>query len=216
MQECELEWIRITYQWKAVYMETCTYGLGGRYGETCGFKAARRPMPSPLYARGMSFVDMCYLRKEMIWDGALHYERHKTHQLFSVTITPQMRQIMARYDDTVSPWALPCMKRGMLYTLSEMPDVNGELSPKICYRLYKYALQCYLRLLEKISVKMNCRKLTFNVARHSWATLALGLGVPVAHISEGLGHTSEKTTRFYLAQLDTRTIDRINAKVTKL
>lgn len=168
------------------------------------------------YARGMSFVDICYLRKENIWDGALHYERQKTHQMFIVAVTPQMRQIMTRYDDPASPWALPCMKRGMLYTLSEIPDVTGELSPELCYRLYKYALQCYLRLLGKISGRMACRKLTFNVARHSWATLARGQGVPVPHISEGLGHTSERTTRFYLAQLDSRTIDRINERVTKL
>lgn len=168
------------------------------------------------YARGMSFVDICYLRKENIWDGALHYKRQKTHQIFCVAITPQMQRIISHYDDPSSPWVLPCMKRGMLYTLSKIPDITGELTPAQCYRLYKYSLQCYLRLLGKISWKIACRKLTFNVARHSWATLARGQGVPVPHISEGLGHTSERTTRFYLAQLDNSTIDRINRRVTKL
>ena len=42
------------------------------------------------------------------------------------------------------------------------------------------------------------------------------MGVPMPHISEGLGHTSERTTRCYLAQLDSGTVDRINEKVTKL
>ena len=45
---------------------------------------------------------------------------------------------------------------------------------------------------------------------------ARGMGVPMPHISEGLGHTSERTTRCYLAQLDSGTVDRINEKVTKL
>lgn len=31
------------------------------------------------YARGMSFVDMAYLEKDKIWDGALHYRRHKNN-----------------------------------------------------------------------------------------------------------------------------------------
>ena len=29
------------------------------------------------YARGMSFVDMAFLKKENLWDNALHYERQK-------------------------------------------------------------------------------------------------------------------------------------------
>lgn len=43
-----------------------------------------------------------------------------------------------------------------------------------------------------------------------WATLAQELGVPVPHIGKGLGHTSEKTTHYYLAALDNRTVERIN------
>ena len=56
----------------------------------------------------------------------------------------------------------------------------------------------------------------FHCFRHTWATEARGMGVPMPHISEGLGHTSERTTRCYLAQLDSGTVDRINEKVTKL
>lgn len=41
-------------------------------------------------------------------------------------------------------------------------------------------------------------KLTTYVARHSWATQARRSGAPMAVISEGLGHTSEETTRIYL------------------
>ena len=60
------------------------------------------------------------------------------------------------------------------------------------------------------------KKLTFNVARHSWASLARTRGIPVSIISEGLGHTSEKTTEIYLDELDARELDRANELVTKL
>lgn len=168
------------------------------------------------YARGMSFVDICHLKKEMVWNDALHYERQKTHQVFSVALTPQLREIMARYDDPASPWVLPCMKRGMLYSVFKDENVNGEVSSDKLYHFYCMALQYYLMLLRKISKRLDCRKLTFNVARHTWATEARSMGVPMPHISEGLGHASEKTTRFYLAQLDNSAVDRINEKVTKL
>lgn len=170
------------------------------------------------YARGMSFVDMTYLKKKNVWNGALHYERQKTHQLFNVAVTPQLQQIMTRYDNPASPWVLPCMKRGMLFssTSEQEPVTYTCLTPAEQYKSYRQSLQFYIQLLRKISDRLRCRNLTFNVARHTWATEARSMGVPMPHISEGLGHTSEKTTRFYLAQLDNSTVDKINEQVTKL
>lgn len=168
------------------------------------------------YARGMSFVDLCYLRKEKIWDGALHYERRKTHQRFSVALTPQLREIVARYDDAASPWALPCMRRGMINSVFKDEDLDGKLPPAKLYYFYRMALRYYLMLLREISRRLGCHRLTFNTARHTWATEARGMGVPIPHISAGLGHASERTTRIYLAGLNGSTVDRINEKVTKL
>ena len=153
------------------------------------------------YARGMSFVDMCYLRKAKVWNEALHYERQKTHQVFSVALTPQLREIISRYDDPASPWVLPCMRRGMLSSANKQEDVNGDVPPASLYNFYCMALHYYLTLLKEISRRLGCRNLTFNVARHTWATEARRMGIPTPHISEGLGHTSESTTRCYLAEL---------------
>lgn len=58
-------------------------------------------------------------------------------------------------------------------------------------------------------------KLTSYVARHTWATEALRQNIPVAVISQALGHTSEKTTRIYLAQLDQSVLNKANEAVTK-
>ena len=168
------------------------------------------------YARGMSFVDICYLRKENIRGGTLHYERQKTHQPFSVALTPQLQEIISRYDDPASPWALPSMGRGMIRSAFRNEEMAGDMPPGKLYTFYRMALQYYITQLKKVSRSVGCRRLTFNVARHTWATEARGMGVPMPHISEGLGHTSERTTRCYLAQLDSGTVDRINEKVTKL
>ena len=51
------------------------------------------------------------------------------------------------------------------------------------------------------------------VARHSWASIAHSEDIPLSVISEGMGHESEKTTRIYLASLETQVIDKANRKI---
>ena len=51
------------------------------------------------------------------------------------------------------------------------------------------------------------------VARHSWASIARDEGIPLSIISEGMGHESEKTTRIYLASLESQVIDNANKKI---
>ena len=61
-----------------------------------------------------------------------------------------------------------------------------------------------------------CMPLTSYVARHSWASIARSNNIPVATISEAMGHDSEATTRIYLASLDTTFVDRANSLVLSL
>lgn len=56
--------------------------------------------------------------------------------------------------------------------------------------------------------------LTSYVIRHSWATEALRQHIPIAVISQALGHSSERTTRYYLDQLDQSELDEANALIT--
>ena len=55
--------------------------------------------------------------------------------------------------------------------------------------------------------------LTMYVARHTWANIARSKNVPLAVISESMGHDSETTTRIYLASLDSAAVDRANRVV---
>ncbi len=64
-------------------------------------------------------------------------------------------------------------------------------------------------------IARNCginRKLSYHMARHSYATLCLSMGVPIETISQTLGHRSISTTQIY-AEI-TRT--KINEDMTNL
>ena len=54
---------------------------------------------------------------------------------------------------------------------------------------------------------------TMYVARHSWASIARQMGVPTDIISQGMGHTSEKTTRIYLKSLGNNRLDESNLSI---
>lgn len=58
-----------------------------------------------------------------------------------------------------------------------------------------------------------CFVFIFYISRHSWATIAKNEGIPISLISEGLGHTSEKTTQIYLNSFAVDTLNKVNENV---
>ena len=50
-------------------------------------------------------------------------------------------------------------------------------------------------------------RLTMYVARHSWASVAKSKHIPLAVISEGMGHSSENTTQIYLDCFENKQVD---------
>ena len=55
--------------------------------------------------------------------------------------------------------------------------------------------------------------LSMYYSRHSWATIARGKDVPLAVISEGLGHDSETTTQIYLDSIKSSEVDKANRMI---
>lgn len=92
-----------------------------------------------------------------------------------------MRLLLRKYGQKGSPYLFPVLSAG-----------------KDGHEAYKTALRKYNSLLVIIGARLHLSvKLTSYVARHSWATEALRQNIPVAVISQAMGHTSEKTTRIY-------------------
>lgn len=152
------------------------------------------------YTRGMSFVDMAFLKKTDLNDGILTYRRKKTNQLLSIRWEKCMQDIVDRYPGNFSTYLLPIITQ-------VKKDERLQYKNSICL---------VNRRLKEIGKKLGLlHPLTMYVARHSWASIARGKHIPLSVISEGMGHDSEKTTLIYLASLDTTVIDKANRVILR-
>lgn len=168
--------------------------------ETSPEAFARDMFMLSFYLRGMSFVDMAYLRKSDLRDGYVVYRRRKTGRKLMIAWTAEMQTILNKYPANPTQYLLPIISR-----------VGGN--DRVAYLNKSYKVN---RSLRKIGSMVGLPgALTLYVARHSWASIARAKGVPLSIISEGMGHESESTTRIYLATLDTRAVDRANAMILR-
>jgi len=153
------------------------------------------------YTRGMSLVDMAYLKKKDLANGILSYRRRKTGQQLLIRWEKPMQEIVDKYDTESSIYLLPIIK----------PHSKKDERTQ-----YIYAGHNINRNLKSIGRNLGLSlPLTMYVARHSWASAARSKNVPLSVISEGMGHDSEATTRIYLASLDNMVIDRANSLILK-
>lgn len=149
------------------------------------------------YARGMSFVDMAHLKKTDIVANVIVYKRKKTGQRLQVKCEDCLLEIMGRHR-TDTPYALPIITNDV-----ENTDTQ-----------YRRCLRRVNRHLKQMGKKLGLEfPLTTYVARHSWATIARNLDIPLNVISESMGHTNEQTTRIYLDSIASDVIDRANQSI---
>ncbi len=150
--------------------------------------------------RGMSFIDMAYLRKTDLANGYVTYRRRKTGQQLTIEWTKEMQFILDKYPENASDYLLPIIR-------------NPGTNERCTYRNAGYNINHNLKkIARKVGVNI---PLTLYVARHSWASAAKAKGIPISVISEGMGHDSEATTQIYLASLDTSVVDRANSLILK-
>lgn len=123
---------------------------------------------------GLSYADIKALRKENIrtlFDGRrwVVTRRRKTGTPSNIPLLDIPEKILGRYG------------RQNADTLFDIPSNN-------CCNEYLNALgrQCGFHL-----------RLTFHIARHTFATLSLSKGMPIETLSSILGHTNIRTTQIY-------------------
>ena len=152
-----------------------------------------------LYAGGMPLVDAAFLRRNQIQDNHIVYQRRKTGEHVKIPLTNEIRHIINYYKgdgDRVFPLLNGYKER--------IIDDN---------RQFMLLTSRYNRTLNVLGTMAGVQKLTHYMARHTWATIACSLAIPVYSISRCLGHTNVRTTQIYITDIDNRQTDEAIRKV---
>lgn len=156
------------------------------------------------YMRGMPFADMANLKVANIIDGRIQYDRQKTDKPYNVKITENAQRILDYYlpGKTKDDYIFPIIKR---------------TTPAEMYKDIEWARSRYNKKLKEIAALCGIEEnLTSYVGRHSFASIAKSLNIPVASISDMLGHSSIKTTEVYMDSLPDAIQDEFHEKVLKI
>ncbi|WP_339656660.1 tyrosine-type recombinase/integrase [uncultured Maribacter sp.] len=150
--------------------------------------------------RGMNLIDLVKLKKSNVRLERIFYGRSKTGDPLSVKLTSELKEILGHYlenkkdDDFLFP-----------------SNYDGSTAK---YEKYKTIRRRVNERLKIIAVDAGIEQhFTTYAIRHSWATIAKFMGISTAIISEGLGHSSLKTTEIYLKRFDNDTLDEANERI---
>lgn len=163
------------------------------------------------YLIGINVVDLVQLKE--IKNGRIEYKREKTGQEYSISVLPEAMAIIERY-------------RGISYLLNPLDSYSNHLD-------YLGRLNENLQKIGKVEMVLNnaenpkFRKrnkrniipffpcLTTYYARHTWATIAGRLEIPIETISMAMGHEIGSKTTWIYYNFDQKKIDEANRKVVE-
>ena len=152
------------------------------------------------YLCGINAGDLLLLTKKNINNGRIEYYRQKTKKYYSIRIEPEAQAIIDKY-------------KGEKYLLKFM-DTNTD---------YHTPLKHMNDQLKKIGKTYHegaqwsgdplFPALSSYYARHSWASIAADLDIPMDTIAQALGHATPYTTTDIYVNRRLKKIDEANRKV---
>lgn len=153
--------------------------------------------------RGMPFIDLAHLHKRDLQGRYLVYLRHKTRRPMRVELCPEALRLLRKYakENPDSPYLLPILD-------ADTPGGWG------LYKDYQDALRLFNRVLAQVmELLLPGIRVSSYTARHTWATLAYHMGLPLGVISQSLGHASIRVTETYLKPFENERLDKANKQL---
>ena len=152
------------------------------------------------YLMGINNIDLCHLKE--ITKGRLEFHRTKTHHFFSMKIEPEAMALIEKYKG--EDWLLDILDHW---------SSDEFFRKKMNKHLQKIGPVTRNGLGGKKTYSPLFPKLTTYYARHTWASIASSLDIPIETISAGLGHEyGNRITAIYI-NYDNRKVDIANRKV---
>jgi integrase len=154
---------------------------------------------------GISFMDLVLLKKSNYSNGRIIYKRRKTGKLYSVKVTPLVKELLAFYHSDSTDFLLPQFGQ----------DSHDESRTRHMVNLGLKSTNRYLKQIgEQLELPV---PLTTYVARYSWANIAKSNGYSKDLIAEALGHSyGNAVTGIYLEGYGNEVIDSANESIVSL
>lgn len=155
------------------------------------------------YMVGVNAIDLFSAKKEQVQNGRLVYKRAKTGTLYSILIQPEAKEIIDRYKGKGD------------YLLSVMDNYAN-------YKDFLHRMNWNLRRIGYTERKGRGGKKIITSAypdissywsRHTWATIAAELDVPIEVISHALGHKIGSDVTAIYVKFNRMKVDEANRKV---
>lgn len=145
---------------------------------------------------GINVTDLVKLKYKDIEDDEICFVRQKTERTSATvkdiyaSLTPEMKQIIKRWGNEPNPdsYIFKCLNEAM--DAVKRKKYTKDFTKRINKRM------------KLIGKALGIEGISTYTARHSYATILKNKGVPIAFISESLGHNDLKTTESYLASFE--------------
>lgn len=153
------------------------------------------------YLIGINAADLFLAKKDQLVGDRLIYKRKKTGKQYSIKVHPEAMAILKKYEG--KDWLLCPMDRYDNYK-NYLQHMNRALS----------TLGTVYTTSSEKKGEVIFKDLSTYWARHTWATIAYELDIPIDTIGQALGHSDRQhTITFVYIKLDNKKVDEANRAV---
>lgn len=157
------------------------------------------------YLIGINISDLLFLPKTALKNGRIIYKRNKTGKLYDIKVEPEAMEIIARHKSRKKDRLLSFLEEGDA-TITNTFANNLTRHLRTIGEKERHSYYVTVHPIEE--------GITSYWSRHTWATMASELDIPMEVIGRSLGHSlwDNAVTSTYI-KYDTRKIDEANRKV---
>ena len=162
---------------------------------------------------GINIKDLLLAHKTQVIEGRLEYVREKTRKKYSIKIEPEAQELISRYSGK-GVYLLEAMERVQHYKsfMKKINEALNDIGPIELVNKTSYGdlFQSQVAIEQRIPL---IEGITTYYARHSWATYAYEIGIPMDIISQAMGHSFGNRTTLIYVKPDQDKVDEANRRV---
>lgn len=157
------------------------------------------------YLIGINISDLLFLPKDALKNGRISYKRNKTGKLYDVKVEPEAMTIIEQHKSRKKDFLLSFLEEGGT-TLTNTFANNMTRHLRTIGEKERHGYYVTVHPIEE--------GITSYWSRHTWATMASEIDIPMEVIGRSLGHSlwDNAVTSTYI-KYDTKKIDDANRKV---